>query len=70
MVASPGDSDGIGAQASWKFDILCCGDKTVKITSSRINTLLAIGENLNIEFKCAGDGPKDNTFESVCGRIT
>ena len=36
----------------------------MKITSSRINTLLAIGENLNIEFKCAGDGPKDNTFES------
>ena len=30
-------------------------DKTVKITSSRINTLLTIGENLNIEFKRAGD---------------
>ena len=25
----------------------------MKITSSRINTLLAIGENLNIEFKRA-----------------
>ena len=70
MVASPGDSDGIGAQASWKFDILCYEDKTVKITSSRINTFLAIGENLNIEFKRAGDGPKSDTFESVCGRIT
>ena len=46
----------------------------MKITSSRINTLLAIGENLNIEFKRAGDGPKADTFESVCafryGRIT
>ena len=70
MIASPGDSDGIGAQASWKFDILCCGDKTVKITPSRINTLLTIGENLNIEFKCAGDGPKADTFESVYGRTT
>jgi len=38
----------------------------VKITSSRINTLLTIGENLNIEFKRAGDGPKADTFESVC----
>ena len=46
----------------------------MKITSSRINTLLTIGENLNIEFKRAGDGPKADTFESVCafryGRIT
>lgn len=38
----------------------------MKITSSRINTLLTIGENLNIEFKRAGDGPKADTFESVC----
>ncbi len=46
----------------------------MKITSSRINTLLTIGENLNIEFKRAGDEPKADTFESVCafryGRIT
>ena len=38
----------------------------MKITSSRITTLLTIGENLNIEFKRAGDGPKADTFESVC----
>ena len=38
----------------------------MKITSSRINTLLTIGENLNIEFKRAGDGPKADTFEYVC----
>ena len=38
----------------------------MKITPSRINTLLTIGENLNIEFKRAGDGPKADTFESVC----
>lgn len=38
----------------------------MKITPSRINTLLAIGENLNIEFKRAGGGPKADTFESVC----
>ena len=38
----------------------------MKITPSRINTLLTIGENLNIEFKRAGDGPKSDTFESVC----
>ena len=37
----------------------------MKITPSRINTLLTIGENLNIEFKRAGDGPKADTFESV-----
>ena len=28
----------------------------MKITPSRINTLLTIGENLNIEFKHVGDG--------------
>ena len=38
----------------------------MKITPARINTLLTIGENLNIEFKRAGDGPKADTFESVC----
>jgi len=38
----------------------------VKITPSKINTLLTIGENLNIEFKRAGDGPKADTFESIC----
>ena len=38
----------------------------MKITPSRINTLLTIGEDLNIEFKRAGDGPKADTFESVC----
>ena len=37
----------------------------MKITPSRINTLLTIGEKLNIEFKRAGDGPKSDTFESV-----
>ena len=46
----------------------------MEITPARINTLLTIGENLNIEFKRAGDGPKADTFESVCafryGRIT
>ena len=38
----------------------------MKITSSRITTLLTIGENLNIEFKRAGNGPKADAFESVC----
>ncbi len=38
----------------------------MKITSSRITTLLTIGENLNIGFKRVGDGPKADTFESVC----
>ena len=38
----------------------------MKITSSRITTLLTIGENLNIEFKRVGNGPKTDTFESVC----
>ena len=31
-----------------------------------MSTLLAIGENMNIEFKKASDGPKSDTFESVC----
>ena len=38
----------------------------MKITTSKLKTLLTIGENLNIEFKRAGDGPKVDTFESVC----
>ena len=38
----------------------------MKITASRLSTLLAIGENMNIEFKKASDGPKADTFESVC----
>ena len=38
----------------------------MKITSSRITTLLTIGENLNIEFKRASNGPKADAFESVC----
>ncbi len=38
----------------------------MKITTSKLRTLLVIGENLNIEFKRAGDGPKADTFESVC----
>ena len=31
----------------------------MKITPLSIDTLLAIGENLNIDFKRAGDGPKN-----------
>ena len=42
----------------------------MKITVSKLRTLLIVGENLNIEFKRASDGPKADTFESVCGRIT
>ena len=38
----------------------------MKITTSKLKTLLAIGENQNIEFKRAADGPKADTFESVC----
>ena len=38
----------------------------MKIMPSRVNTLLTIGENLNIEFKRASGGPKADTFESVC----
>lgn len=38
----------------------------MKITSSRIKTLLTIGESQGIEFKRAADGPKADTFESVC----
>ena len=34
----------------------------MKITASRLSTLLAIGENMNIEFKKASDGPKADTF--------
>jgi ATP-dependent DNA helicase RecG len=59
-------ADADGVKSLGKCDILCRGEKSVKITPSRINTLLTIGENLNIEFKRAGDGPKADTFESVC----
>ena len=38
----------------------------MKISPSKLKTILTIGENLNIEFKQAGDGPKADTFESVC----
>ncbi|MBR1587643.1 MAG: putative DNA binding domain-containing protein [Kiritimatiellae bacterium] len=38
----------------------------MKITASKLRTLLIVGENLNIEFKRASDGPKADTFESVC----
>lgn len=31
-----------------------------------IETLLTIGENIVIEFKWAGDGPKHDTYESIC----
>lgn len=31
-----------------------------------IETLLTIGENIVIEFKRAGDGPKHDTDESIC----
>lgn len=31
-----------------------------------IKTLLTIGENIVIEFKRAGEGPKADTFESIC----
>ena len=38
----------------------------MKITVSKLRTLLIVGENLNIEFKRASGGPKSDTFESVC----
>ena len=38
----------------------------MKISQSKLKTILTVGENLNIEFKQAGDGPKADTFESVC----
>ena len=38
----------------------------MKIMVSKLRTLLIVGENLNIEFKRASDGPKADTFESVC----
>ena len=38
----------------------------MKISASKLKTLLVVGENQNIEFKRAGDGPKADTFESVC----
>lgn len=41
-----------------------------KITASRIASLLAIGENQNIEFKRAADGPKSDTLESVCAFLS
>ena len=31
-----------------------------------IETLLTIGENIVIEFKRAGDGPRHDTYESIC----
>ena len=31
-----------------------------------IKTFLTIGENIVIEFKRAGDGPKWDTYESIC----
>lgn len=34
--------------------------------ASKLKTLLIVGENLNIEFKRASDGPRADTFESVC----
>ena len=41
----------------------------MKITPSRIKTLLTIGESQGIEFKRAADGPKADTFESVCALL-
>ena len=41
----------------------------MKISTSRLKTILAIGENLNIEFKRADDGPKDDTFASARPRV-
>ena len=38
----------------------------MKISPSKLKTILTVGENLSIEFKQAGDGPKADTFESVC----
>ena len=36
------------------------------MTTHEVQTLLTIGENIVIEFKRAGDGPKWDTYESIC----
>lgn len=36
------------------------------MTTHDVQTLLTIGENIVIEFKRAGDGPKWDTYESIC----
>ena len=36
------------------------------MTTHEVQTLLTIGENSVIEFKRAGDGPKWDTYESIC----
>ena len=36
------------------------------MTGHDIKTFLTIGENIVIEFKRAGDGPKADTYESIC----
>lgn len=36
------------------------------MTTHEVQTLLTIGENIVIEFKRAGEGPKWDTYESIC----
>lgn len=36
------------------------------IDEAKINTMLVLKENVNIEFKRCGSGPKSDTYESIC----
>ena len=36
------------------------------VDESKIRNMLALGENVGIEFKRAGDGPKSDTYETIC----
>ena len=36
------------------------------IDEAKIDTMLVLKENVNIEFKRCGDGPKSDTYESIC----
>ena len=38
----------------------------MKITTSKLHTLLIAGESAAIEYKRCGEGPKADTFESIC----
>ena len=38
----------------------------MKISASKLHTLLIAGENAAIEYKRCGEGPKADTFESIC----
>lgn len=35
------------------------------VDESKIRNMLALGENVGIEFKRAGDGPKSDTYETM-----